>query len=320
MKRGPRGRRSVAGENARARALTRAIVRAHFGRVPSGLRGRAGGMNNFVFEFRVRSEEYVIRLNHDPTKLQIFQKQRWAMDAARKVGVPTPRVLEVGHDPSAAAYMILEKVEGQCGLDVPAPHRLSLLSELGRLAKRLHTVRTHGFGPVFDWSDNALSRRASWGEFLDSDLEVEQRLGALGKHLLVPAAALAKLRQRVAEMRRWRKPPVLHHGDLRLKNVIVDAKGGIASLIDWDESISAPPPYHDLSIALHDLWADEQEALLDGYGMRPTSFTRAVRYLRALNALHYAAVAEDLTARRQRARLEWMRLRLRGELGIFGSA
>jgi hygromycin-B 4-O-kinase len=318
MTRAKRDRRSVGREAARARARTREIIRSHFGSVPARLVSRAGGLSNFVFEFRVGAEEYVIRLNPDPTKLQTLLKQKWAMDAARKAAVPTPRVLEVGHEAGGASYMVMQKVEGRTGSQLPAPERLALLAELGRLARRLHTVRTRGFGPVFDWSENALSRRATWAEFLECDLEAERRLRLLAKHRLLPAPALARLRRRTAEMRRWRMRPVLHHGDLRLKNVLVHAKGGIAALVDWDDAISAPAPFYDLAIALHDLWADEREAFLEGYGLSPAAFARIVPYLRVLNALQYAPVVEDLVARGERRRLEWCRLRLQGDLDVHG--
>lgn len=108
-------------------------------------------------------------------------------------------------------------------------------------------------------------------------------------------------------------PPVLHHGDLRLKNAIVAPEDGVLqALIDWEDCLSAPAPYWDLSIALHDLGPDEREAFLDGYGMSPAGFERAASCVRALNLLNYAAALERALQAGERERVAWMRTRLRG--------
>jgi hygromycin-B 4-O-kinase len=77
---------------------------------------------------------------------------------------------------------------------------------------------------------------------------------------------------------------VLHHGDLRLKNLITGPESGrVAGLLDWENALSSPPPYWDLSIALHDLGIDEKEAFLIGFGMTPRRFAGAARFMRLLN-------------------------------------
>jgi hygromycin-B 4-O-kinase len=111
---------------------------------------------------------------------------------------------------------------------------------------------------------------------------------------------------------------VLQHGDLRLKNVVTDEDGEhIAALIDWETCLSAPGPYWDLSLALHDLGVDEKEVFLDGYGMTPAEFTKGARFVRALNLLNYAwAIGE---AKRDRRRVAWLKARLKGTFDIAAS-
>jgi hygromycin-B 4-O-kinase len=125
------------------------------------------------------------------------------------------------------------------------------------------------------------------------------------------------LRAALLEMRGWRKRAVLHHGDLRLKNVLVDAHSGrVSALLDWEHCLSAPAPYWDLSLALHDLGPDESEALLEGYGLKPAQFERIARPLRALNLLNYAPAIDAAVHGRDRVRLGWIRARLRGAFDL----
>ena len=111
-------------------------------------------MTNSVFELKVSQGEFIVRTHQNPTKINDYLKERWAMDAARAAGVPTPRVLEVGNLADGRPYMIAEHVHGTEGR--VAPDRLAVLEALGRAAALVHKVPTRGFGTVFDWSGNTL--------------------------------------------------------------------------------------------------------------------------------------------------------------------
>lgn len=303
----------------KARAAVAAVVKRHFGERPGRVRPLDGGLNNTVFSVRAGRAAHVVRLHAEAAKVHDYLKEQWAMDQARDAGVPTPRVLEVGNDEHGHAYLIAEQVQGLPGTQVV--DRAALLQQLGRCAARLHRVPTRGFGPVFDWSNNRLSKHAQWGHWLDEEFQAARRIQLLRRLGGLPAAALPALEEAVEAMRRWRKPPVLHHGDLRLKNAIVAPDSGeLQALIDWEDCLSAPAPYWDLSIALHDLGPDEREAFLDGYGLSPAAFERAAPFLRALNLLNYAAALEAASQARERGRVAWMRARLRGAFDMAPSA
>ena len=119
-------------------------------------------------------------------------------------------------------------------------------------------------------------------------------------------------------MARWRKRPVLHHGDLRPKNAIVDADSGrLLAVLDWENCVSAPAPFWDLSLALHDLGIDEKEAFLAGYGMNPRAAAAAMPYVRLFNILNYAHAVESAARKKRPERLERFRLRLSGGLDLY---
>ena len=293
-----------------ARALVARIARHHFGSVSRRVTELSGGLNNAVWRVPVRQAAFVVRLHAEPAKVHDYLKEQWAMEYARAAGVPAPRVLEVGTE-SGHPYMIIEEVRGLPG--TAATDREKVLRELGRLAARLHGVRTHGFGSAFDWSGNRLSKHRSWDAFLDGELGARERLRRLVRTGVLRGEAIEALERALEEMRGWRKRPVLNHGDLRLKNVIIDPDDcRVLALIDWDECMSAPAPYWDLSIALHDLGVDEKEAFVTGYGLRPQRLLALAPALRLLNTLHYAFVFQCAQEDGETERSSWLKARLRG--------
>lgn len=291
------------------------VVHRHFGEKPRKLLARSGGLTNAVYTFKVERGEFVMRTQAAPGKIADYLKEQWVMDAARAAGVPTPKVLEVGNAASGDAFMITERVRGVDGCN--GPHRMSTLEDLGRVAAILHGVRTSGFGSVFDWSGNQLSRHATWSEWLTDGFDVERRIRTLSENRVLDRRQVASLRETASTLQRLRKPPVLHHGDLRLKNTIVDKDTGrLLALIDWESSTSLPAPYWDVAIALHDLGIDEKEAFLEGYGMTSRSLMQALPFIRMFNVLNYAGPVADAAASSNLDGLARYRQRFRGALDL----
>ena len=312
----PAGKTAGALSPRRGRALVREIAKRHFGESPRRVEQRGGGLSNLVFEFRADGGDYIVRMHGDPGQINRYLKEQWSMASARQAGVPTPEVLEVDHHETGVPYMVSRKLEGTDAAH--HPQRLPLLHELGRLAARVHQVRTEGFGQVFDWSSNQLSRCTSWAAFLDEGWQVERCLAPLRKARLLTPSQFEALDDTLHTMRGWRRPPVLNHGDLRLKNLVVaEESAKVVALIDWDEAVSAPAPYWDLAIALHDLNADEKEAFLGGYGITPRAYAQALPFMRALNTLNYSHAVERLQRHGEHARLAWYRTRLQGLFDLY---
>ena len=301
----------------RSRRLVLDVARHHFGESARRVTERGGGLTNAVYELKTSQGAFIVRTHEDPTRISEYLKEQWAMDAARAAGVSTPRVLEVGNFADGRPYMVAELTAGIEGRQ--APDRLGLLEQLGRAARTLHGIRTHGYGKVFDWSSNHLSRHTSMAEFMTEGFDVEQRIAVLVQQRMVGRPQVAFLRRTAAEMARQKKPAVLQHGDLRLKNAIVDPKTGrLAALIDWDECRSLPGAAWDLSVGLHDLGVDEKEVFLSGYGMKARDYARLLPFIRCFNVLNYAdAVRRAAADKKKVGRLEWLRLRLAGELDLY---
>ena len=82
----------------------------------------------------------------------------------------------------------------------------------------------------------------------------------------------------------------LNHGDISLKNTIVDIRGRV-NLLDWGSAEAGIVPHHDLIQMLKmnmlegDPDSEEIRAFLDGYGISPAELERMMPELESLLVL-----------------------------------
>lgn len=294
------------------RGLARTVIKRHFGSVRQ-VKYLSGGLTNFVFSFRADDGDFIIRISPDPHRINSFIKEQWATSAAKKEGVPVAEILEVGSEMIGLPYMITRALDG--GDAVHHPKRLEILRELGRLGKKINSIKTAGFGQSFDWSDNKLSRNASFKDWLYNEYDAEGKLELLRTHKLITPQRTRALKKVFSAAAKEKGRPVLNHSDLRLKNVIANEKGGIMAVIDWEGCTSNIAPAWELSLALHDLGVDEMQGFLEGYGIKPQKLEEAMPLVRAFNITNYASAVEGVT--KDKKLLEHYRLRLSGLLDLY---
>jgi hygromycin-B 4-O-kinase len=299
----------------KAREMARAVITHHFGAAPKRIVAQGGGLTNFVFMVSHTEGELVVRLSPDAAKLNHYIKEQWAIQKVRDLKVPTPNILEVGNEVVPHPYMISRKVEGKEATFHPG--RLDILRELGRYGALINSIRTTGFGGTFDWSNNQLSKNTSWDDFLDRELSLDHRLEVLENQKILSKAQAKKIAATLRGVGKLSMRPTLNHSDLRLKNVLVNEKGAITAIIDWENCISCLSPFWELSVALHDLSVDEKEILLEGYGLKVNKMAELVPVWRALNIVNYAPEIERLAEEKDSARLERYRFRLNGGLDLY---
>lgn len=300
-------------DDRRTRAMAREAVEHHFGSKVRRLTRLEGGLTNFVYRAAHAEGDFVVRMNSDPVKINDFLKEQWAVERARQAGVPAAEVYEVGNQ-VGMPYMIARASAGASATDHPM--RISIVEELGRILARIHTIGTNGFGETFDWSRNQLSRLESWVDYLDGPLNVDGRLRLLTRHKMISSKQRKALDEVLAKISRWKIKPVLNHGDLRLKNLLVDRSGEIEAVIDWEFCVSSAPHW-DVSLALHDLSIDQKQALLRGYGLSSSDVRDMAPAWKAINILNYARFVEQSDEEGDEAQLEEYRVRLSGALDLY---
>ncbi len=305
---------STAKEIAAAKEMARLVIGHHFGGNPRRIAHKAGGLSNFVFEVKHAEGEFIVRISFDPGRINSFIKEQWAQEKAREAGVPTAEILEVGNEIIGNPFMISRAVDGQDA--ALHPERLRILREAGRYAALINGIKTDGFGGTFDWSSNLLSRREKWNDYLERELLLDARLETLEKSRMLSAARIKTLRGTFADGGRPKPKPVLNHGDIRLKNIMVDEAGKIAAIIDWEDCVSTVPAW-ELSLALHDLSIDEKQEFLAGYGLSEKKLRDLAPLIKAFNIINYTPEVERLSAEKNKAGLDRLRTRLSGALDLY---
>lgn len=297
-----------------ARAYVSYVAKKFLHDEPQHVRRRGGGLTNFIYQIDLRHQSLIVRVHPDLQKLQTFERPCRAMQLAHGAGIPVPHVVHVGADPYP--FMILENVRGVVGTQ--AHDRNGTLRQIGELAARIHSIQMQGFGPsALDPASSNSPRRHSWGSHLEGDLHASERIATLEKLGMFLPDNAEKMRRTLAHMSGWRRNPVLHHGDMRLKNVIVDDAGKISAVLDWDDCTASVPAYGDLTVALHDLNIDEKQLLLQGYGYGPRELTKAIPYMRLLTALNYTPFIVALAERGDKTHLSWLRARMAGDFNLY---
>lgn len=306
--------RSKASVNKYAK-LTRQLILHHFPKKSVSIEPLGGGLTNYVYSVKTGKNELVVRISDKPENIHSFLKEQWAVARAKEKKIPVPEILEVGNDIIPLPYMISRKIAGE----EASNHKdsLNIIREMGRYAALIHSIPTTGFGNMFDWSQNTLSKNETWKDYLENELNATARLAVLKKHKMIPDKVVTLVSKELVIMRKWDQRPCLQHGDLRLKNIMVNEKAEIVAIIDWENCISTIGSYWDNSIALHDLSVDGQWRYLEGYGIADKKLLEMSTAIKVFNLLNYAPAVEKIIMEKNKAKLEHYRLRMHGALDLF---
>jgi len=259
------------------------------------------GVTNQVCVVETLNHKVVVRLNHKD-EYPNFIKEKWCIEQAAAVGVPGPEVLSVGIA-DETAYMIQAFVEGDNGLDSPLPKPM-IWRQLGEYARRIHSIPVRGYGenlldpaqgefqsPPHPGSDG------SWQGYVQynvNELTAGDRLIELGVMTRAESHSVRRLFE-LMKCRTFRFG--LHHGDLSLKNTIVNAANEVI-LLDWHAEVNVIPHatvallMRNQILGLVESANDEEyEAFMDGYGgLHEQDFAdiRIFLLLRAFDNLRWA--------------------------------
>lgn len=303
------------GGDRKAARLVRRLVKHHFGSKPFRVVCQPGGLTNLVFTVHHPEGDLIVRVSPEAEKISTFMKEQWAITKARKSGVPVPDVLEVDNEVIPMPYMIARKSKGrEAALH---PERLKIVREMGHHAAIINRIPTSGFGATFELSKNQLSRNATWREFLKNELKLEECLHSLKSSGILAPRTIKALRTTLERAAGEGRRPALNHGDLRLKNVLVDEKGKIVCILDWEHCASNLAPEWEMSLALHDLSIDEKQEFIEGYGLDGDRFSAIARVVKAINLVNYAHMVEKNVHKNETAQLDRYRMRFQGHLDLF---
>jgi len=295
--------------------MANSVMKELFGKKSGKLQYKPAGQTNFVFEANLPDGDFIIRISTAKDKIESFKKEQWVLERVKKEGIPVAEIIEVGNEVVKMPYMVQKKIKGQDALY--HPDKKKILQQMGEYNSIINKIHTNDFGKTFDWSDDDSSKNKTWEDFLKNEIEIESRLAILEKNKMVSAESLKKLSEYLQRINELNLQPVLNHGDMRRKNVLVNDKAEIVAIIDWEESCSSIAPAWDLSIALHDLAVDDKQFYLEGYGITSKEYREIFETIKAFNLINYAPIIKDLVKRKEKHHLEFYKLRLSGCFDLY---
>ncbi|MBO7747175.1 aminoglycoside phosphotransferase family protein [Paenibacillus sp. MWE-103] len=257
------------------------------------------GMVNRVYVVETASRKVVARMN-DAAALADYRKEQWCIERAAAAGIPGPEVLAVGVA-GERAYMLQSFLAGRDGVDAAGP-KSDIWRQLGEYAARIHAIPVQGYGerledpaagefrsPPHPGSDG------SWAGYVQYNIDsLTGRDPLLALGVLTPATSAAA-RGLFERLKRTAFRFGLAHGDLSLKNAMVDPSGRVA-MLDWGSAEVTVVPHGDVMQLLQSRLQggepdrEAYDAFLEGYGYREEALPdlMPLLLLRACDKLRWA--------------------------------
>jgi aminoglycoside phosphotransferase (APT) family kinase protein len=262
------------------------------------------GSVNKLYIVRTPGSEVVVRMNVDAGALQVYEKERWCMEQAAAQGIPGPAIIAVGKD-AEAAYMIQTFVTGDHGEDSPMEKKY-IWGELGKYTRIVHSLRVQGFGEMLTDPRQGVFEApthdnfdGSWRSFVKYNVESLTENDELINLNVITAAQSDCVKRLFENLLACPFQFGLNHGDISLKNTIVN-KNGTVTLLDWGSAEVNIVPHWDLIQLLQcHMEANNPdnshiEAFLDGYGISQQQYGQmreqlyTLLLLRAFDKLRWA--------------------------------
>lgn len=190
----------------------------------------AGEINEVYSVKTENGNEVIVRISHRDKPR--FETEKFALDRAREVGVPTPRVLLIDQN-----ICVEEKLPGEQLNKVFSKGRdeksKNLVMKAGSFLSKIHSVEVDWFGGI---DENGRGTFASWEEYILDDTKKEVLFEKISlKHQLDPihikkAFEILKSGTYIYSGIKSR----LLHGDFSPKHILVK-NGEIAGVLDMED-------------------------------------------------------------------------------------
>jgi tRNA A-37 threonylcarbamoyl transferase component Bud32 len=257
------------------------------------------GIINQVCVVETESRKVVVRMNDNDT-FPSFMKEKWCIEQAAAVGIPGPEVLSIGIV-DETAYMIQTFIYGDNGLDSTVL-KSDVWRQLGEYAKLIHSIQVKGFGenlidPVHGefQSPSHAGSDGSWQGYVQYNINSLTEYDRLIKLGVITQMESQKVRKLFENLKKETFRFGLNHGDISLKNTIVNQANQVI-LLDWGNAeVSVVPHGAVIQLMQHQILGEgpnieEFKAFLDGYGIsvKDLAEMRHLLLLRAFDNLRWA--------------------------------
>lgn len=203
------------------------------------------GLDNEVYDvITVNNHQIIVRISHKENHR--FEAERFALNAARNAGVPTPQVLlveQAAYDDTTVTFCIEEKLPG-IPLDALLKDGLNsdlnkAIDQIGALLGKLHSVHIDGFGYL---QPDGKGHQISFAEIMLMANERQAELYEAAKLWNVPSTNIVVGLELLNDYRDLYQfnTPVLIHGDFAQKHILIEGDH-ISGIIDMQDCAGNHP-------------------------------------------------------------------------------
>lgn len=244
------------------------------------------GSVNQIYAVLSKKQDYVVRLNGEDKAKYEFPKEQWCLEAAAKLGIPSPIVLGIGYL-EGYSYMLQNRIEGQNGTLCTETENLEIWETLGRYTRSFSALQCHGYG--FKINTNRIAEfSSSWERHIAYNLSELTPDDPLLKNKVLSKKEQDSIRGIVDSLRKEKFSFGLVHGDLSLRNVIVQR--GKVFLLDWGTAAIDVAPHGEFVCLLenNEITTSQMARFLKGLGLDKALYKKmesTIQKLRLLNSL-----------------------------------
>lgn len=203
------------------------------------------GFMNRTFFMETTEARYIIRTRGEDV-VKEYQKEKWCMEQAKALSIPTAEVVYIGKTESMS-FMIETYIEGKNALDCDNPEEVWFY--IGKYARKLHTLPVSGFGLELADGENGVFMN-SFCQSIDEQVDYNLSMLTTDDYFLSYGVYTNEERKdiiRIFDYIKHRKYTIgFNHGDLSRKNMLV-CKDGSFVLLDYGCAIAHAVPFYDLT-------------------------------------------------------------------------
>lgn len=196
------------------------------------------GQMNEVYDVTTQDgQKIIVRIS--PEKDPRFEAERWALDASRDVGVPTPKVFLVEkttYNKKSITFCVEEKLSGQPLDKLLKDDKIKLsnvIKQISEVLGKIHSVKVDGFGYL---QPNGKGWDITFSSIMLDLTEKEDELLKAATQWDILHSKVEKgltLLSNNTDLYDWDKPSLVH-GDFGPPHILVD-NSSITGVIDMQE-------------------------------------------------------------------------------------
>ncbi|MED1203340.1 phosphotransferase [Heyndrickxia acidicola] len=229
--------------------------------IPARVELLGEGFDNTVFTV---NDDYVFRFPRRSMAVELLRAERRLLPRiAPLLPIAIPEPLFAGSPSGGFPWLFLgyKKVNGQTPSNLTREERLQSVEPLARFLRELHQFPVEQAGLLGVPKDelgrlNLVKRKPK----LLANLEKLHKLGLYSK-----LANIVQFAEGLPEDGSDSTEAALVHGDLHIRNILVDSKGAISGVIDWGD-VHIGHPALDLSLVYSFFPSEGRERFFELYG------------------------------------------------------